>query len=447
MIQPETVTASGAVSVGSNPTGGALHAWLAARAAGLGRLSSSRCHPTGKKMTLFMRRRPGTSPVMLTAAVISVAVAGGLLLGSGTAAAAPPAVSAGWSIQAMSSPSGSVYTFLGGVSCTSASACTAVGYYDTDTGTATLAARWNGSTWTIQATPNPAGPDSALLTGVSCTSASACTAVGYSGTSTGTTATLAEHWNGSTWTIQATPNPPGAARTLLTGVSCASASACTAVGYSGTSTQTATLAERWNGTTWTIQATPNQTGQGGDNLQGVSCASGNACIAVGYSGTPGTSSNSATLSEVWNGTAWTVQATPHPGNASFLFGVSCTSASACTAVGVKTSAGLAERWNGTAWKTQRVPGQATFLAGVSCTSATACTAAGYSVGKSGKYRTLAEAWNGTAWTHQTTPDQASYPGSFLLAASCTSASTCMAVGYYGGTNGPPAFPLAEQEQG
>lgn len=32
--------------------------------------------------------------------------------------------------------------------------------------------------WTIQSTPNPAGAKSSLLSGVSCTSATACTAVG-----------------------------------------------------------------------------------------------------------------------------------------------------------------------------------------------------------------------------------------------------------------------------
>jgi hypothetical protein len=40
-------------------------------------------------------------------------------------------------------------------------------------------------------------------------------------------------------------------------VSCASASACTAVGDYYTSVTRTTLAERWNGTNWTIQGTPS----------------------------------------------------------------------------------------------------------------------------------------------------------------------------------------------
>lgn len=45
--------------------------------------------------------------------------------------------------------------------------------------------------------------------GISCTASSACTAAGYQETSTGTTETLAEAWNGTSWTVQTTPNPSG----------------------------------------------------------------------------------------------------------------------------------------------------------------------------------------------------------------------------------------------
>lgn len=43
-----------------------------------------------------------------------------------------------------------------------------------------LAEHWNGSTWTIQPTPTPSGPidDSTGLHAVSCTSVNRCTAVG-----------------------------------------------------------------------------------------------------------------------------------------------------------------------------------------------------------------------------------------------------------------------------
>ena len=87
-----------------------------------------------------------------------------------------------------------------------------------------------GAGWSVVPSPNPQVPQGSL-SGVSCTSASACTAVGDYTNTTGTRVTLAERWNGTSWTIQSTPNPTGAKGSSLSGVSCTSASACTAVGY------------------------------------------------------------------------------------------------------------------------------------------------------------------------------------------------------------------------
>ncbi|MDQ6805931.1 MAG: hypothetical protein M3065_13410, partial [Actinomycetota bacterium] len=71
-------------------------------------------------------------------------------------------------------------------------ACTAVGVIDRQRlGQATLAEAWDGTTWTLQPTPNPAG-SSGWLSGVSCTSATACTAAGFSSGPV----TLAERYSG-----------------------------------------------------------------------------------------------------------------------------------------------------------------------------------------------------------------------------------------------------------
>jgi hypothetical protein len=120
---------------------------------------------------------------------------------------------------------------ISAVSCPSASACTAVGYYDNGAGTpVALAEGWNGTAWAIQSAPDPDGAQGSYLDGVSCSSASACTAVGYYVNSAGATVTLAEGWNGTAWAIQSTSNPSGAEITVLDGVSCPSATACTAAG-------------------------------------------------------------------------------------------------------------------------------------------------------------------------------------------------------------------------
>src|SRR6185437_10828999 len=215
-----------------------------------------------------------------------------------------------------------------------------------------------------------AGARRSFLNGVSCTSATACTAVGSYQTRSGKHVTLAERWNGTTWSRQPTPNRATPPRSALAAVSCTSASACTAVGSSAVDnfgSNSVTLAESWNGTTWSIQPTPN--GPNGNFLAGVSCASPAACIAVG-------GSNDSALAEAWNGTSWSVQPTPATGSAKFA-SVSCTSPSACTAVG---SPLLAERWDGTSWSIQQedpIPNSGSVLTGVSCTTASACTAVGF----------------------------------------------------------------------
>jgi hypothetical protein len=94
---------------------------------------------------------------------------------------------------------------LSGVSCTSASACTTVGRYKTGSTDETLAESWNGSTWSIVPSPNPPLAQNSSLGGVSCTDPSACTAVGSYDTSTGT-GTLVETWDGTAWSIVPSPN-------------------------------------------------------------------------------------------------------------------------------------------------------------------------------------------------------------------------------------------------
>ena len=89
------------------------------------------------------------------------------------------------------------------------------------------------------------------------------------------------------------------------------------------------VADFWDGTAWTIQSTPSSTSPGGQ-LNGVSCTSATACTAVGElssaEGLP------APVADTWDGTSWTLQNTPTPGYTGFN-AVSCTSATVCTAVG------------------------------------------------------------------------------------------------------------------
>ncbi len=169
------------------------------------------------------------------------------------------------------------------MSCSSAKACTAVGYYENSGGASrTLAERWNGTKWAVQSTPNPSGAQFIDVSGVSCSSAKACTAVGNYGASNGNERTLAERWNGTKWAAQSIPNPSGTPPFQLAGVSCSSAKACTAAGqYVNRAGVFATLAEHWNGTKWAVQPTLNRSGAQESGLAGVSCSSTKACTAAG----------------------------------------------------------------------------------------------------------------------------------------------------------------------
>ena len=226
----------------------------------------------------------------------------------------------------------------------------------------TLAERWNGTEWSIQSTPNPSGSKESLLLGVSCSSSASCTAVGtYEAHGRNEEAPLIEHWNGTEWSIQAAPNHGEPFRSVLYSVSCTSSTACIAVGdYEESSSpyNYDTLAERWNGTEWTLQSTPNPSGRTGESnyltVSGVSCTASNACTAVGWYATKGFEEGKTILAERWNGTEWTIQSTPMPAESSGqLHDVSCTSSTACTAIGFygkgSEAGNLTENWNGTAW--------------------------------------------------------------------------------------------------
>lgn len=315
---------------------------------------------------------------------------------------------------------------LNGASCTSASACTAVGGNG-----AGLAETWNGTVWSPEPIPTPPGNASGVLAAVSCASATACMAVGtYRGVQQ-IYQPFTEVWDGTSWSLRKIPAAPGlrtdsTSGTILTGVSCTAANACVAVGYFyNNQGSLSTLAEVWNGTSWSIQPTPDQPGSNEDALRGVSCTAPTACTAVGYYRTPGSFGRSS-LAEAWHGSAWSIQPTPHQSAADHVLNaVSCTSASACTAVGLVGYQTLAERWNGRSWSNQPTPHPEhgpDLLLGVSCTSASACIAVG-----SAYDGTMGEVWDGTSWTIVPTPGPQTVVALPFGSVSCTSASACTAV--------------------
>jgi len=264
---------------------------------------------------------------------ISNAVAGGgSAQQSGSAQPAIKPLIAGWTIQETPGLSSG---FLEGVSCTSSTECTAVGSYEEGAGKAfTLAERWNGTEWVIETTPSPSKGQATKLTDVSCTAPTSCMASGfyYLLTPTGEVEIdpMAQQWNGTEWTLQVVPKPIEKRGASLGAISCTSSTTCTATGHYETGALDRTLAERWNGTEWTIQSTPNPSGT--NSLNSVSCSSATACTATGVTYL---SKEIFTLAEAWNGTEWVIQTMPNPSKAqeSIPIATSCTSSTVCVAVG------------------------------------------------------------------------------------------------------------------
>ena len=143
-------------------------------------------------------------------------------------------------------------------------------------------AQWNGTSWSIAIGATPDGSSYATFFGIDCITSTSCLAVGMHGSGEGPARTLAEGWNGTRWKVvgSASQQPKS---TVLTGVSCGTASSCYAVG-STTIDQIhpmSTLVETWNGTGFAIVPTPNPAGSTRNVLQGISCVNATSCTAVG----------------------------------------------------------------------------------------------------------------------------------------------------------------------
>jgi hypothetical protein len=142
---------------------------------------------------------------------------------------------------------------------------------------------------------------------VDCAAAGACTAVGWYNTGTGNARPLAEAWHGTSWRVQRVPLPGGSQGGTFAAVSCTSATACTATG-SWFANPGGAFAERWNGTAWSFQSVPNppnyQTSTSDIVVSAVTCTTASACVAIGNY-TPGNVPTA--FAESWDGTAWSLR--------------------------------------------------------------------------------------------------------------------------------------------
>jgi len=359
--------------------------------------------------------------------------------------AVPGLASADWGIQPVKGPGTRGPGTFGAVSCVSRTFCVAVGRSMENA----LAGRWDGRRWSLSTLPHAPQEWAIELLDVSCASSESCIAVGRAdggipisaGMVVQQTTTLAERWDGRTWSRLPTPTPAapsvsGVSSAALQGISCTANTSCTAVGaydYVADRGRVGTLVERWDGTSWTIQTSADP--PAGGDLLGVSCPSTNFCTSVGY---VESWDFARALAEHWAGLQWSIQPTPQP-PISRLADVSCASIVACVAVGTFQlysggTPSLVERWDGNRWLLEKIarPSEAASdsgLSGVSCTSGAVCHAVGAYYARTGHLAPLIERRGGTGWSVAATPAVAGSNYSRLGGVSCTS-GICTAVGSY-----------------
>src|SRR6266487_3619741 len=310
---------------------------------------------------------------------------------------ASPSCTLAW--QVVDSPNlGSGYNELYSITAVSANDIWAAGYGFNAGTSNTLIEHWDGTQWVITPSPNP-GPG-AELRGVVAISATDIWASGsyYNGS---VDQTLTEHWDGSTWNV--IPSPNVGLNDYLFRIAAISTNDAWAAGYYFIDWQhpDETLIEHWDGSNWNILPSPN-VGTRGNRLYDMAAVSANDVWAVGYY----TSGSGAlqTLIEHWDGSNWSIVASPNVGAGdNSLSGVRAVLASDIWAVGYYDSYGqsLIEHWNGTQWDVVPHPNPGVshnLLLGLTVLSASDIWAVGRAGDASGFDQTLAEHWDGTQWS-------------------------------------------------
>jgi hypothetical protein len=167
----------------------------------------------------------------------------------------------------------------------------------------TLAEHWNGTSW--QVVPTPAVGGAARLNSVAAVSSTDVWAVGELDVGL----PIAEHWDGLRWRQVALPPtaPPTSSASGLTSVTAVAAGDVWAVGTRQNSTHT--LIEHWNGTAWAVVPSPDAPGQTNNILLAVSAFGPADVWTVGFSLQAGLFA--ASLAEHWDGNSWTTVASPN----------------------------------------------------------------------------------------------------------------------------------------
>jgi hypothetical protein len=243
--------------------------------------------------------------------------------GSGKAAGAVSLTGTGWSLQPSYS-FGAQDNNLNGVSAASKTDAWAVGSYIPGLNGVlnTLAQHFDGNRWTSYPLPNVGQQENALYA-VSMPGPALAWAVGYYASGKFQQQTLIEHYNGTAWSVVPSPSP-GALQNVLYSVAAITDNDAWAVGAQQDSSGLwHTLTEHWNGSAWSV-VNAVDAGSTGNQLYAVRALASNNVYTVGQQ------ANSAfpnqALIEHWDGSKWSVVTSPADPSASALpLGLTATS--------------------------------------------------------------------------------------------------------------------------
>ena len=261
-------------------------------------------------------------------------------------------------------------------------------------------ARACADAWTVAPQPvPPAG--SSELDAVGAASATDAWAVGYAfDPVAGVTGTLAERFDGTAWSVVPTADGPNSSANLLSGVDARTPADAWAVGtFIRKNNLEKTLIEHWDGAAWTREPSVDAGQPAGGSLDGVAAIAPDDVWAVG---SYGQGAPSRTLIEHRDGTSWRIVPSPNKGPfPNSLSSVAAIAADDVWAVGTWFTKAFVDRtlvlhWDGTSW--ERVPSPNVGAGANDLVSVdAAATDDVWAVGVAG-LKTLTEHWDGTSWS-------------------------------------------------
>jgi hypothetical protein len=193
-----------------------------------------------------------------------------------------------------------------------------------------LAEHWDGSNWTIVPMSDP-GPYHVDLTGVVAISTNDVWVVGIFVTAAdnSTESSYAQHWNGSSWSGYVL------APTSVTAVFAVAASSSTDVWAVGTFLSANTLepmVEHWNGSAWSLSPGVMNANSFDNEFFSVSALSSTDVWVVGED-TASFGVSPQSLAEHWDGSTWTLPATPNSAGDNEILGVAALGAGHAVGIG------------------------------------------------------------------------------------------------------------------